>query len=60
MALSSDLTPVQDGDGIAFVGNAGFVVMTYDKLHVTDAAGTVIPADLSLASSLPLAAYHYP
>jgi uncharacterized repeat protein (TIGR01451 family) len=51
MAVTGDLTPVPDGDGIAFVGNAGFVVMTYDQLHVTDAAGQVIPAELSLASN---------
>ncbi|MCO5213329.1 MAG: hypothetical protein M9936_26805, partial [Caldilinea sp.] len=44
MAVNGTLTPQLRGDGIAFTDATGAAILTYNKLHVTDAAGQVIPA----------------
>ncbi len=44
MAVKGDLTPMLRGDGIAFTDSSNATILTYNKLHVTDAAGQVIPA----------------
>lgn len=51
MAVYGDLTPQQRGDGIAFTDDAGTTILTYNKLHVTDAAGQVIPAHFAVTGN---------
>ncbi|MCP4373695.1 MAG: hypothetical protein GY797_37180, partial [Deltaproteobacteria bacterium] len=46
------LTPVLRGGSIHFQNAQGATVLTYDQLHVTDAAGKTIPARLELHHSL--------
>ena len=51
MAVTGSLTPAQIEGVIHFQDEDGETILTYDKLHVTDAEGKVIPAIFSLQSS---------
>ena len=48
LAVSGTLTPIKQGEAIAFQDKNGAAVMTYANLHVTDAAGQAIPARLEI------------
>ena len=51
MGVTGTLTPAYTpaGNGIIFQNADGETILTYDKLHVTDAAGKVVPARFSLS-----------
>ncbi len=49
MAVAGTLSPVQQGNAIAFQDERGASLLTYAKLSVTDANGQVIPSRLSLS-----------
>ncbi|NUM47894.1 MAG: FG-GAP repeat protein [Anaerolineales bacterium] len=48
MAVTSNLTPLKNGNFIAFVNDRGDTILTYDELHIIDASGNIIPAQLQL------------
>jgi len=51
MKVMGSLIPVQQGDTIHFQDTAGETILTYNKLHVTDANGTTIPAKFAIHHS---------
>ena len=50
MAVSGSLTPVMDGGDVLFQDAAGETILRYDRLHVVDANGKTIPAQLALSA----------
>lgn len=58
MAIEGNLTPHLAGDTIRFSDSSGTIILTYDKLLVTDASGKVIPAHFELTSHLALETSH--
>ncbi len=48
MVMTGNLIPNQTGESIRFQNADGATMLTYDKLHVTDATGRVLPARIQL------------
>ncbi|MCB8921457.1 MAG: hypothetical protein H6662_07745 [Ardenticatenaceae bacterium] len=60
MAVSGSLTPVMDNGDVLFQDANGETILRYDRLHVVDANGQQVPAQLKLSVDSPFTIHHSP